>query len=298
MISMIGWIQRTHLNNPSRRELDPLIEKYDLHELVAEDLIELNAQDKIDMYEDHISIIFHFPKFDTSSQRYLLNEISLVIGADWIISATRFETGMIGRVHKKLSEEFEYLDTQELYKKSPYYILYILIEILYDKSLKLLMTFNKDLIRLEELVLKTSLDKQTIRSLMIKKRNISFLKYTFHYQDEVLNGIWSHVWEDLGVYFEDLTTKHTKIMNLIALSQENIDSMASTYDALMTINTNNTILTLTIFTWIMLPLTLLTGLFGMNVPLPFSQNIYAFPIICAMMIVFAITTIVRFKRSA
>ena len=53
----------------------------------------------------------------------------------------------------------------------------------------------------------------------------------------------------------------------------------------MTINTNNTLLLLTIFSGIMLPLTLIAGIFGMNVALPLESDPYAFWYICGMMLV-------------
>lgn len=65
-------------------------------------------------------------------------------------------------------------------------------------------------------------------------------------------------------------------MGSIAILQENINSITETYDSLMTINTNNTLLWLTIFSGIMLPLTLITGMFGMNVPVPREDNHRAF----------------------
>lgn len=54
--------------------------------------------------------------------------------------------------------------------------------------------------------------------------------------------------EDLDVYFEDLEYKLEKIMNTIAVSFENIESLAETYNSLMTIKTNSMIGVLTIFT--------------------------------------------------
>jgi magnesium transporter len=241
-----------------------LIDQYDLHELVAEDLTELNAQDKIDTYDDHLSVVLHFPKFDHNSQRYLLNEISIVLGKDRVITATRFPTNTISRTRQLIADEFDIAqhDEEEKYKLTPYYIMYLVIEALYDKAVKMLSSITRDLIHVEEQILNTNPDKQTIKSLMIKKRNISFLKYTFENQEELLaelTKVLPKFFEDeLSVYFEDLATKHDKIMGMLRMAQENVDSMADTYDTLMTINTNDTVLILTIFTGMMLPMTLIT----------------------------------------
>jgi len=75
----IGNVSWTHLSNPTKEEISALVEKYDLHELVEEDLLELNTQDKIDAYDEHIVLVLHFPKMNYSTTNYSLNEFNIVL---------------------------------------------------------------------------------------------------------------------------------------------------------------------------------------------------------------------------
>jgi len=59
--------------------------------------------------------------------------------------------------------------------------------------------------------------------------------------DEMQSALPKFYKEDLDVYFEDLEYKLEKIMNTIAVSFENIESLADTYNSLMTIKTNSMI---------------------------------------------------------
>lgn len=123
---------------------------------------------------------------------------------------------------------------------------------MYDKSIKMLTQSSKDVVNLEEQLFSSSkLEKSLLENLTIKKRNIVSLKHTFAPHREILDELQKTLpkfyKEDLDVYFEDLEYKLEKIMNTIAISFENVESLADTYNSLMNIKTNSMITVLTIF---------------------------------------------------
>ena len=143
-------------------------------------------------------------------------------------------------------------ESDEDFKISPYYILYKIIDTMYDKSIKMLNKSSKDVANLEEqLFISQTLEKNLLENLTIKKRNVVSLKHIFapHKEiiDELQNALPKFYKEDLDVYFEDLEYKLEKIMNNIAISFENVESLADTYNSLMNIKTNSMINVLTIF---------------------------------------------------
>ena len=88
----IDWI---HLFEPQKDEITDLVEKYDFHELIEEDLFELTNQEKIDVYEDYMFIVVNFPKYDEEIRKYFLNEFSVILGKNIIVTMTRFDTNHI-----------------------------------------------------------------------------------------------------------------------------------------------------------------------------------------------------------
>lgn len=70
------WI---HLASPSSAELEQLIEQYEFHELIAEDLQEMTVQHKIDQYDDVIFVVLNFPKYNPLTKKYMLNEFNIVL---------------------------------------------------------------------------------------------------------------------------------------------------------------------------------------------------------------------------
>lgn len=68
-----------YISNPSKDEIERISETYDLHEIIVSDLLEKNIQDKIDIYDDLLFIVCHFPKYNTVSKTYYANEFKIIL---------------------------------------------------------------------------------------------------------------------------------------------------------------------------------------------------------------------------
>lgn len=165
---------------------------------------------------------------------------------------TRFETNHVQKIIEEYQEELEEREKDENFKISSYYILYKIIDIMYDKMFHILNKSSKDVLAFEEqLFASRRQEKKLLENLMIKKRNIVLLKHTFLPHKDILQDLQNIIpkfyKEDLDVYFEDLSSKMDKILINIAISFENIESLSETYNSLMNIKTNEVINVLTIF---------------------------------------------------
>jgi magnesium transporter len=59
----IGKMTWFHCSNPTPQDLEEIKQTYDLHEIIEDDISEVNTQDKVDLYDDSIFLVLHFPKF-------------------------------------------------------------------------------------------------------------------------------------------------------------------------------------------------------------------------------------------
>ncbi len=294
----IDWI---HLFEPQKEEIVELVKKYDFHELIEEDLLELTNQEKIDVYEDYLFTVVNFPKYKTDVKKYFLNEFSIILGKNIIVTMTKFDTNHIKSIIEAYAEELKTRESDEDFKISPYYILYKILDTMYDKSIKMLTHSSKDVVALEQqLFTSNRLEKKLLEDLTIKKRNIVWLKHIFTPHREILEELQKALpkfyKEDLDVYFEDLEYKLDKISNTVSVSFENIESLADTYNSLMNIKTNAMISVLTIFSAITWVLTLISGIYGMNIPLPGQWNYNFFPFLMGGMLMVSVWLLWIFKK--
>lgn len=288
---VIGDVTWIHLIEPTKKEIAALEEKYELHELIVEYLTEVNTQHVINQYDDHILVVFLFPKFQPNVWKYVLNEFTIILGKDYVITTTRFETNTVQKIMKEYQDELEEREADENFKISPYYILYKIIDVLYDKMIIGLHKTSKELLFIEESVmLSKNLSKNILEQLMTKKLNMAHVKYTFQPQEEILDELNEAVQKfyegDLEVYFGDLQSKQKKIMTTSWFLFDTVNSLTDTYDGLMNIQTNGIIKTLTILTAMMWLFTLITWFYGMNMSVPLGGHPLWYLIVIGWMVIF------------
>lgn len=296
----VGDISRTHLVNPSHKEAKILVEKYNLHEMIEQDFLDFATQDKMDVYDDCIFLVMRFPKYDEKTEKHFANTMHAILGKNFIVTVTSNLTNNIQKIQDTYREELE-KDSSEAFKLSPYYILYKIIDAMYDKALIGLAKFSQDLMKIEGSALEVDMiDEKLLSLLLIKKRNATLMKQIIFPHSEILNELQVatvNFYEgDLDVYFEDLQYKTDKILSIIAMLKENTESLFDVSDTLTQIKTNNVISFLTIFTVVLGILTRLSGIYGMNVALPFDHHPLAFGGLLTLMGVIAVGTMRFFKK--
>ena len=270
--------------------------------MVEQDLIEPSAHDKIDVYDDCIFLVIHFPKYNEKLWKYLSNEMNIILGRDFIITITKYPTNNIEKIRQEYEQEIkEEWEEAEEYKISPYYILYKIIDVMYDKILLGLNKFNLDLMEMEKQVFdKSFVDTDLLKNVLIKKRNTVLLKTIISPQEEILvelQKVTANFYEgDLDVYFEDLEYKTSKILGHISIIHENIDSIGEIFNTLTNMRTNKNIGILTVLTVIIWIMTMISGIYGMNIWLPFQNYPGAFIVLMGFMVIMAVFTVLIFKK--
>ena len=248
--------------NPPLDEIDEVIEKYGFHELDRDAILESNQYARIDTYDDYIFLVLHFPKYESSTERYIQNELNIFIGKNFLITYRYYQSTTMKKIYEWYEES-----TEKWEHVSPAFLLYEILEGYLDKTMHMLERFSRDLKNLER-ELFSARGTETIRDIMTKKRNIITLKHMMKPQITVLRMIELRMKErfseEVELYFENLEDKLDKIFSEIQLLQENIDSMEDTLKSIFELETNTTIKYLTVFSAFMLPLTLATSFFGMN----------------------------------
>ncbi|MDR2190828.1 MAG: hypothetical protein LBP53_06775 [Candidatus Peribacteria bacterium] len=290
----------THLVNPTHKDIIPFLEKYDLHEIIEQDFLDFTTQDKIDVYDDCIFLVIRFPKYNAHSKKHFSNVMHAILGKSFILTVTSYVTNNIQKIQDTYRAELNEEQSEE-FKLSPYYILYKIIDAMYDKALIGLGKFSQDLVRFEDDALDSDfVNEELLSQLLIKKRNAILMKHIISPHTEILRELQiatvNFYAGDLDVYFEDLQYKTDKILSLISIIKENTESLFDVSNTLTIMKTNKVISILTIFTVILGILTRLSGMYGMNVDLPFDDHPWAFTGVCAMMIGAAGIMIVYFRK--
>jgi magnesium transporter len=285
------WLDQV---NPPLEELDAIIEKYGFHELDREAVLESNQYARIDTYDNYLFLVLHFPKYEPSTERYVQNELNIFISKEFLITFRYYQSSTMRRIYERYEKRIK-----EKENMSAAFLLYEIIEWYLDKTMRMLERFSRDLKALER-ELFNARGTDTIRNLMIRKRNIITLKHMMKPQIAVLRMMEIRMKErftdEVEFYFENLEDKIDKIFSEIQLLQENIDSMEDALKSIFELETNTTIKYLTVFSAFMLPLTLATSFFGMNIEQWHFNNLLIWITLGAISILFAWITYIFIKK--
>lgn len=296
----IWWTTWIHLVDPDKKQIEKLVDKYDLHEIIEQDFLDFTTQDKIDVYDWCLFLIMRFPKFNTKTKKHFANQMHAILWKNFIITVTSYVTNNVEKIQDQYRKEISEADADEKFKLSPYYILYKIIDAMYDKVLTWMTKFSQDLVKIEDKAMDaSSITQETLSELLIKKRSAVLMKHIITPHMEILSELQTatmkfYQW-DLDVYFEDLQYKTDKILSLISIAHENTESLFDASDTLTTMRTNKIISILTIFTVLLWILTWISWLYGMNVDLPAQNYIGVFWRLLWWMIWLTIITMAYFK---
>lgn len=140
-----------------------------------------------------------------------------------------------------------------------------------EKVFNMLKNIRIDVKKLEKQVFDEG-DTSLVKEILNKKRNIVILKHMCKPQILVLRQLELYInknhEDEFEVYFEDLEDKLNQIVNHIEILSEYIDSIEDAFKSTIDIKTNFVIKVLTIFSAFLLPLTLITSFYGMNIDFP------------------------------
>ena len=283
----IGNITWRHFNNPSEEDFEFLKDRFHFHPLDIEDCKSVNQRPKIDIYDDYYFLILHFPNFDGQNKFVKIKEVKLFWGKDYIISIEKNPWG-VSQLFNEYEEKVQ--NNEEVNIESSDKLLYRILEKLITESVYLLRKVGLDV----ELINRELLQEKQVKiieRISITRKNLILINTIFKPQLRLFqlfeNGKIRGFTEDVE-YMEDYWGN--------ILDEELIEGLSQTFDSMQTNKTNETMKILTIISSIILPLTFITGLYGMNVELPFQGEKWAFYGLIGLMVVVAAVFFCIFKR--
>ncbi|HBG69506.1 MAG: hypothetical protein A2W93_01160 [Bacteroidetes bacterium GWF2_43_63] len=293
-LDKVKWL---HILYPSDEDYNLLIDEYHFHPLDIEDCKTRAQRSKIDIYDDYYFLILHFPYFDKVNRFIKVKEIKIFWGKDFIIT--------IGSAHWVIRDLFEDFRRQigdghiDEYLQSSDMLLYRILELLMKETQVILQRTDTEIDLINKEMFSRNADK-IIEKISITRKNVILLNTTFKPQLRLFHkfesGEVKGFVEDMEEYWGNILDYYQKNWDMIEDDGELLEGLSKTFDSMQANRTNEIMKMLTFISTTLLPLTFITGLYGMNVALPFGEHPYAFSMIIGIMLLIVIFLILYFKR--
>ncbi len=290
----ITWV---NITDPQRDEVVHLMEEYNLPELASEELLQKTVRGKVDFYEKQkiVYLVLHFPIISkTGKKNESEQEIDFIISKNVIITS-HFEEIEALQEFSKLFEVNSVLDKTEIGEHAGFVFFHIARE-LYKDSMLQLRNIDDDLQEIEISIFE-GLEEQMVKKISDSNRKLLDFKQAINEHEDILKS-FEHAGlilfgEGFTYYLSDIMGEYRKVRSTLESRKDILRDLKETNDSLLANKTNAIMKALTVMSFIMLPLTLITGVFGMNTNIHLAGN--DFYIIIAAMTMTGIAMFVYFK---
>jgi magnesium transporter len=290
----IRWI---HIESPRSADRDWLEEQFDFHPLDYEDVFSRNQRPKLDQYDDYVFIVLHFPLFDKDTGRILTAELDLFLGPDYLVTLPNIPLPPLTAMFERYREKADL--REEVFSKGSGYLLYKIVDTGVDASFPMLRKTGLKLERLEDDIFEGK-SSEIVRDISDTKQEIINFRKITRPQRAVLRDLertkQRYLQEELEIYFDDISDAAERIWDTLENYKEVIEGIESTNESVLSHRLNDSFRILTAASVVLLPLTLIASIFGMNVHFPGEGEAITFFLILALMAAMLGGLVVLFRR--
>ncbi len=290
----LRWI---NIERPGPIDRAWLEEHFEFHALDYEDVTSRNQRPKIDEYDDYLFIVLHFPVFDKAVGRLNAAELDIFVGPDFLITLPNRPIPPVDYLFERCGASEEVRDA--LLSKGPGYLLYKIVDDSFDYCFPMLRKMGNKLERIEEDIFEGR-SEEVVRDISNAKQEIINFRKIIRPQRPVLRDLertkQRYMAEDIDIYFDDIVDASERIWDMLENYKEVVEALEDTNESVLAHRVNDVLRVLTSFSVVILPLTLIASIWGMNVGVPGEGSTAAFWLILSAMVVLLSGMLAYFRR--
>ena len=286
-LESVTWGNLTWVNieGPTEQETEYLAQNYHFHPLDLDDCLSRIQRPKIDEYQDYLFLVLHFPVFNKDARVTTPGQLSVFIGENYLITLHKGELKPLVKLFRECQIDEE--SQQEYFSRGSAYLLYRLIDRLVDYCLPILSKIGDNIEATEDSVFSDRM-RGTVKEISLLRRDIISFRRIIWPMRAVIGSLEPKIRRfitldesdktkmDMAVYFGDIVDHVDKIWDSLDEYKEVIEGLNYTHDSLATNRTNEVMRILTVIATILMPITVVASIFGMNIPLgPFGDSPYS-----------------------
>jgi magnesium transporter len=287
----LRWVK---IERPAALESAWLAEHFDFHPLDLEDVLSRNERPKIDEYEKYLFILLHFPIYDRSVGRLNAGELDIFVGPDFLVTIPNQPLQPVEYLFERCRQNEEL--REQLFSKGSGYLLYRIVDDGFDYCFPMLRKIGNKLDALEVEIFEGR-SEEIVRDISNAKQEIINFRKVIRPQRSVLRDLENVKGRylapdiDLEIYFDDIVDAHERIWDMLENHKEVVEGLEDSNESVISHRVNDILRVLTAISVIVLPLTMIASVFGMNVGLPGGADPSGGPSVSFWVIVAVMATV-------
>jgi magnesium transporter len=292
----LRWV---NIERPGALERAWIEEHFDFHALDLEDVLSRNQRPKIDVYDDYLFIVLHFPVFDPAAGRLGTGELDLFVGPGYVVTIPNQPLQPVEYLFERCRAKEELRG--QLFSRGSGYLLYRLVDDSFDYCFPMLRKIGNKLDALEDDIFEERAE-EVVRDISNVKQEIINFRKVIRPQRPVLRDLEKVKLRylasdlDLEIYFDDIVDAHERIWDMLENYKEVAEALEETNESVISHRLNDILRVLTSISVVILPLTLIASIWGMNVRVPGQNDLTDFYVIIGVMAAILVGLIAYFRK--
>jgi magnesium transporter len=292
----LRWV---NIDRPTPLETAWIEEQFDFHALDLEDVLSRNQRPKIDEYPDYLFIVLHFPVFDRQVKRLGAGELDIFVGPDYLVTLPNTPLQPVSYLFERCRQKEEL--REQIFSRGSGYLLYRIVDDAFDYCFPMLRKIGNKMDALEDEIFEGR-SEDIVRDISNVKQEIINFRKVIRPQRTVLRDLEKLKQRflapdiDLEIYFDDIVDAHERIWDMLENDKEVVEALEDTNESVISHRVNDVLRVLTAFSVVILPLTLIASLWGMNVGVPGEGDPEDFWVIVGAMAVLLVGMLAYFRR--
>jgi magnesium transporter len=266
-----------------------------VHELTVEDIFTERIAPKIEEYPNFLYVVVHGVRTDPERAHETRTlEVDVVFGANWVFTHRTRPLAPLDELRAELARNPRAL------QRGAAFMAHAVIDHLIDCYTPVVDHIDEEIDALERSVVVAPSSAQ-LGHAFARKRGLQQLRRTAVYQRDILHrlsrGEFERVPPDVLPFFRDAYDQFVRVSDLVDSYRELLSSVIEVHVSVTANRTNDIMKVLTLISTVMLPLTFIAGLYGMNFEhMPELRWRYGYPMALGLMLVVVLVLLVYFRR--
>lgn len=252
------WVE---IENPTKDDLEFAKDIFSLHPLTVEDCVNTNARPKIDQFPSYLFLILHAAGINRSTLKINTLELNICVGKNFLLTVHMDPIPSLKTAWERSEKNVAIMAS------GSDNLLYQVCDSLVDNYFPLIDMLDTKIDKIESEVFSNP-NESILEQIFLLKNDILFLRRTISPQRDTINmlakGDHRFIGSGTGIYFRDIGDNLMFVLDTIETYRDTLTGALDAYLSNSANKTNEIMKTLTVIATITMPLTLITGIYGMN----------------------------------
>ena len=269
---------------------------FGIHQLVLEDILNTHQRPKFEEYDDHLYIVLKRLMLEDEQFSVSYEQISLVVLNNFVLVFKEKKDDLFQPVLKRIRTS-----KGRLRKLGSDYLAYAILDTIVDQNFILIDSLDDAITSLEDDLLTTEPTQDTLNTIQkLKREIISIRRHVSPIRElvsEIIRSESELINEKTLIYLRDVYDHAIRVVASIESYRDILSGLLDIYISSVSNKMNEVMKVLTVFASIFIPLTFLTGIYGMNFEyMPELKWKWAYPGLWVAFITIPIVLLIYFKR--